>query len=236
MLVTSRVDIEQIIPPADAQQGRCQPEGPLTESKPASRRAELEIKPPSGSSPVIRDLERRRVCLIWLFQFAVLLAMIGVFGRFGASAWTWVSGSTAFIGICALVGWKMWVATENADPLDPRSLLLWLMNAGIWLTTLGTVAVAWAIFIRINWRRSPLAALIFCGLLVVLAVLTWGLSRYAVHHQTTPWFQFAVCTFVVCLVVSDHCLTVQPEASRASILKSVGPSPKDRVYEADVME
>ncbi len=154
-----------------------------------------DVKPsqfPPGPLEFTPNLDRGRVRLIWLLQFAVLLGFLAVWLKFGVSPWMGATGVVVFSGLCGGLGYLMWREASTPDPLPPRSCLLWHMKAGIWLTFFAIFSVGWAIAIRINWKEFFWPGVIFCSILLLLELLTLPLSRYAIKHRATPWFQFTV--------------------------------------------
>ncbi|OGB95415.1 MAG: hypothetical protein A3G35_02955 [candidate division NC10 bacterium RIFCSPLOWO2_12_FULL_66_18] len=163
------------------------------------------VKPsqfPPGPPEFTPNLDKGRVKLIWLLQCAVLLGFIGVWWKLGLSPWMGATGVGVFSGLCAGLGYLMWREASTPDPLPPGSCLLWHMKAGIWLTFVAILLVGWAIAIRVNWKESFWPGLVFCSILVVLEILTLPMSRYAITHRATPWFQFTVGVTLVPVLVA----------------------------------
>lgn len=168
------------------------PERPQLEIVPG----ELEHDPKADSLKPLRFpgqyspiLDRYRVLLIWLFQVAVFLGVNGVWSKFGASPVMWVTGCGVYVLLCVVIGWHMWQAASTPDPLPRKSLLMQLMRAGVLITFLATLALVWALWIRIEPSNLRTVTTL---LLALFAILTLGLSLYALGHRATPWFQFVV--------------------------------------------
>lgn len=157
---------------------------------------------PPGPPDFTPNLDRGRVRLIWLLQFAVLLGFIGMWWRLGVSPWMGATGVVVFSGLCVGLGYLMWREASTPDPLPPGSCLLWHMKAGIWVTFVGILLIGWAIAIRIDWKQSFWPGVVFCSMLVVLEILTLPLGRYAITHRTTPWFQFTVGVTIIPILVA----------------------------------
>ncbi|GEM_PF-6322741 len=164
-----------------------------------------DVKPsqfPPGPPEFTPNLDKGRVKLIWLLQFAILLGFLGVWWKLGLSPWMGATGVGAFSGLCAGLGYLMWREASTPDPLPPGSCLLWHMKAGIWLTFVAILLVGWAIAIRVNWKESFWPGLVFCSILIVLEILTLLMSRYAIKHRATPWFQFTVGVTIIPILVA----------------------------------
>jgi predicted acylesterase/phospholipase RssA len=91
------------------------------------------------------------------------------------------------------------------------------MRAGIWLTALAIGAAALATYLRIDWKESYLAGTLFCGFLLLLALLTWRMSRYAIRHQSTPWLQFSVGVTAIPLLLAWTAASVVATAHKLAI-------------------
>ncbi|MBI1892887.1 MAG: patatin-like phospholipase family protein [Candidatus Rokubacteria bacterium] len=70
------------------------------------------------------------------------------------------------------------------------------------MTFVGILFFGWAVGIRIDWKESFWAGLIFIVFIVLVEILTLPLSRYAIKHQVTPWFQFAMGVTLIPVLVA----------------------------------
>lgn len=169
--------------------------------------------PPPKYDP---NLDRHQVYLIWIFQVAVLLASVGLCWKLGASASFWMSGVAVYLLICVLLGRRMWASSRTPDPLPRNSPLLWLMNAGVWITTGGFILFTWAIFLRtsVEPATSLVSGVLIGGFGLLLAWFTVRQSRYAIRKGQTPWIQFAIgvtiIPFAAAWVVSSVVVVSRP--------------------------
>lgn len=166
--------------------------GPLEDLKDLVLRGAAPLRYPSGPKKFDPKLDQDRVRFIFLFQFAVAVSVLGICSYLGVSGWMSVPMIVGFIGGCAVLGSVMWVETKANRPLLPGSFLLAIMNVGTYVTSLGLLAITWAILLRTDWSRGVWVRALFLLSLVCLAGMTFKVSRYAIRHQATPWFQFAI--------------------------------------------
>jgi NTE family protein len=163
-------------------------------------------KPPPPPAPPAEpiDLERNRVKVIWLLQFAIFIGVIALWAYVGVSVWMGATAVIVFGGSLLWLGWLMWretVGDRVGKPLDKGSVLLWHMKWGVRLTFVAILLLAWALFLRIDWTEYFWGGVFLLGILLIVEFLTFPFGRFAIQNQVTPWFQFAVgVTFIPLLI------------------------------------